>query len=227
MFTVLGGACGGEELPVPVVPEAPKPPPPTIEEQEPRSVLQLLRRVGSDLTVDATSSQIQLTVRRTYTEEPAETTTDLPALEGALVLRANDNFQIVPEDLRVVLGDIVLTPEQFPNKGLEIVDITAVVSAPAPFSTTWHDAGNAADFEGQIQFRVEWSMVNEAGEKVELRPLEIASIDLSGSLAKDTTGALVMEIEAGAIGDLWSWGGLVSLSDLSLSFVLAEPRPGA
>jgi len=99
------------------------------------------------------------------------------------------------------------------------VRLTLQTNAPAP-SADWTDA-NDTSATTNVDVGLSWSLLTQGSatplgtQDLHGLPMQLA---LSGN-GETATGT----VEVDAMGDVWSWAGLVKLSDLSLALDAATP----
>lgn len=121
--------------------------------------------------------------------------------------------EVTIEKLSIALDPIEIPASVF-NREASLSHVRAELERPALVTTTWLD-DNTAHLTATLDLAFAWSLTVEGNTSglgaPDLPPLTI-EVDVTGN------GATVhADVRAGAGGELWSWAGLLKLSDLALT----------
>lgn len=184
-------------------------------ESAPASVHERLVESETRLLLSPSDSAGAITVERKVAGGGWEAgLADLKVDQGEVVATADPTSgDITIEKLSIALEPIEIPKSVF-NREASLSHVRAELAAPSLVKTTWLDA-NTAHLTATLDLDFSWSLTVEGNTSglgaPDLPPLTL-EIDVTGD------GEVVhADVHAGAGGELWSWAGLLKLSDLSLT----------
>jgi hypothetical protein len=138
--------------------------------------------------------------------------TPLSIANGELVVTlAADKLSVPTFDVQLDPIDI---PESVFGKPAQLRDVRVILTAPATSDITWHGDDDASATI-TLSLDLSWSLyVDGGGAPLGTQHLPPIAIDVALSGAGDHVDTTVT---LHAAGDLWSWAGILKLSDLELS----------
>ncbi|MEO6774509.1 MAG: hypothetical protein ABI467_16065 [Kofleriaceae bacterium] len=130
---------------------------------------------------------------------------------GALVAKLAGD-QLIAQSFEVSFAPIDL-PESVFGKPAQLVEVRVTLAAPATAAVTWTGA-NDATASLPLQLDLAWSIaIDQAVTPLGTQHLPVIPLDLALTGAGDhVDGSFAIH----AMGDLWSWAGLLELSQLDL-----------
>jgi hypothetical protein len=120
------------------------------------------------------------------------------------------NGSLAVDALELAFEDIVIEPEVYPPNGVHLTELSLVLAAAATEETTWSDSSGAA--HGEIDVTLRWSVL-KYGEVTALADQTLATLDFALALGDDGDA---LELEASQEGLSWSFGELLTMSDVSV-----------
>ncbi|HLL23409.1 MAG TPA: hypothetical protein VK427_14830 [Kofleriaceae bacterium] len=177
------------------------------------SVRDRLARGSTRLLLSREDSAGTITARRKIIGGWQTGLVDLAIDQGALVVSADpETGGITIEALSLTLEDIPIPRDVF-DRPAWLSHARAMLAAPARVATTWitHDD---AHLETELELTVSWALTVD-GITAELGGPQLPAVRVAIELGGNG-GFVHAHVKAGALGELWSWAGLVKLEDLNL-----------
>lgn len=210
-FVAMTSACATTIVPEPEPSEIPDPSAPTTLEQ-------LQRGLVLQLVPDSSILGVQLLWNQGSTEIESEL--DLTVLSGHVLVQA-DSFGIVHvESLELQIADQRIHSEEL-AEDLEIVDIAVGMDQGQDCDVNdWSEDRNHASSSMQTELGFDWSMKRD-GVVTPLGGQSLRELPMELSLSSTTDG-VHLDIAIDSEGTVWSWLGLVELSDVSFYLEASE-----
>lgn len=163
------------------------------------------------LLVTAEASGAAISAQRRTGDGWAERLVDLPLVHGELVARA-DGGMLALDKLQLSFAPVMI-PATLVGHEAQLADLRLTLAQPVAAPAVWRDDAEVSA-ETRMQLVLSWQLtVDGVGLPLgapALPPLPV-TVALHGSGAH-----VAAEVQIEAPGELWSWAGLVKLTDLML-----------
>ena len=142
---------------------------------------------------------------------------------GQIYLDTNPEKTTKIVGLDVDLNDVNIPAWRFPPNGLKLRNLSAsLVTAKTQSEQIGQDSKN---FEGKSELIVNWSMLDEKGVLLELRPVNLANIDFAAAIENSTEGQQGLKLNAEGEGLLWNWINVLEFRNFSMQSFSREIQP--
>ena len=147
---------------------------------------------------------------------------DLKLRGGELALSLDRAGVLTLERLAIALDPIAI-PDTVLGYDVQLTDVAIALAEPVRIATTAWNGDDESRGTAALELELAWSLTSHGSTSPlgapRLPPIPI-SLEVSG------TGSVVdAELRAQALGELWSWAGLVRLEDLSLIVAATTRAP--
>ncbi len=120
--------------------------------------------------------------------------------------------------------DLTLDASALPPTGLNIQDIRGSLTNAPSGTIDWYGGGQEGHVDLEVDVELEWSITLEEGMSHPLEPRTLAGWALHGTVTVDASDNLVFNLSGMTAGP-WTWGTLVSLSDVNMDLRALERAP--
>lgn len=165
-------------------------------------------------------SVAEVTAHRLLGDDLVETAT-LAIHGGELTARALADGRLAVDSLRLVVGDVHLSPQTLPPSGLDLTEIT-VHARPVVVAARWPGGGGAGAVtaSAEIELLLDWSLA-KPGQLLPMATQHIA-VPLVVEISRAAGGKLAAALRGARDGVFFTWSGLLELGDLRLDVVAGE-----
>ena len=112
---------------------------------------------------------------------------------------------------------------RFPPHGLKLRDLSAsLVTANTQSEETAQESKN---FTGKSELILNWSMLDEEGALLELRPVNLTNIEFAAQLDLVNEGEQGLALDAEGKGLLWNWINVLEFRNFNMQSVSREIQP--
>lgn len=137
---------------------------------------------------------------------------DFEVLSGDVVV-ASEGELLSLVDLHVELGDVVVSPDVLPPRGLELTDISVDLLSVASGSAEW-SGDNQVSATVTASFVLHWAAVRD-DRAVPLADITIDGVPMAITVKRDGSTSVSMTAAKG--GPFWTWAETFELRDLDLA----------
>ncbi|MEE2904662.1 MAG: hypothetical protein VYC39_20200 [Myxococcota bacterium] len=172
--------------------------------------------------MSAEDTFLEVTVERTV-EPRQENRVEMTIQQGEILLDTNPNRSTNIVGLEVTLNDVNIPAWRFPPHGLKLRNLSAsLVTADTKAEETEQESKN---FSGKSELILNWSMLDEEGALLELRPVKLTNIDFAAQLNGLREGEQGLALDAEGKGLLWNWINVLEFRNFSMQSFSREIQP--
>gem|GEM_PF-5891042 len=172
--------------------------------------------------MSATDTFLEVTVERTV-EPKQENRVEMTIQKGQILLDTNPNRATKIVGLEVALNDVNIPAWRFPPHGLKLRNLSAsLVKAETQIEETEQESKN---FAGDSELILNWSMLDEEGALLELRPVNLTNIAFAAQLDLMNGGDQGLELDAEGEGLLWNWINVLEFRNFNMQSFSREIQP--
>ena len=169
-----------------------------------------------------TETFLEITVERTV-EPKQENRVEMTIQKGQILLDTNPNRATRIVGLEVTLNDVNIPEWRFPPHGLKLRDLSAsLVTAQTQSEEAIQEGTN---FVGKSELILNWSMLDEYGALLELRPVNLTNIDFAAQVDVETEDLQTLNLDAKGDGLLWNWINVLEFRNFSMQSFSREIQP--
>ena len=200
--------------------DAPMPPP------EPLTVMERIER-GPTFAIVAPRATVEMDVRFPRSDTPGVQSMTLIPDRGALVVRALDEERLKLKSMELELDERSLGADTFPPRGMTLRNVHLQLAGETSADAQWSSGESEGHARLEGTLLLDWSVLLDAGSEWPLAQQEFAGVPLDVQVGTDAQNNLIVELSAAIDGPVWSWGGVVEVSNLRLYLPAIEEDTGS